>query len=490
VGAQAVIDGTDSTKHYAIIAPLFLGTQSAGGSQSFIRLFNGKVTGSSTFTVTVVGEPSGRVMGNALTIPVPKLSSIQYSIQEITSFASAGSFTAGDSNYALYIQNSDSEAGYQHAVYDWSNNYFENASNCTSTVNEQMLALHNALVIPSVHTSKAGGGNFPSTIVVHNYGPVAANYELDIYNAGDHNPGSANTFISNAGKHTCGYQTGSIAANASRSFNFQTNIETTSDCQIDSDQTYANIVLTNLSGGPPNATVQHNIRVSAFNGVSNFSAVCAINKIANPQITSTTKFQGAVVGANGQSGTFAVTVPITASASAGSPAPSVAAHRAVEKAQAIAASGSLVLTTGAITLTGTYDPSTNALIVSGGGYTFTGTVAGGTYFGNYTGPNNVSGGFSALNGTQNTVTAYCGSFQDAESGAVNIVIAGNVLLGVAYGEQTSILLGQVTGSTFTGQTNNSAVTFSGTIQGQSLNASYINEENVPGTFTGTACAVP
>lgn len=492
--AHAVIDGTDSTKHYAIIAPLFLGTQGAGGSQSFIRLFNGKVTGSSTFTVTVVGEPSGRVMGNALTIPVPKLSSIQYSIQEITSFASSGSFTAGDTNYALYIQNSDAEAGYQHAVYDWSNNYFENASNCTSTINEQMLALHNALVIPSVHTSKAGGGNFPSTIIVHNYGPVAANYELDIYHAGDHVQGSANTFISNSGKHTCGYQTGSIAANASRAFTFQTNIETTTDCAIDSDQTYANIVVTNLSGGPPNATVQHNIRVSAFNGVSNFSAVCAVNKVANQQVTATTKFQGSISGLNGQSGTFSVTVPISASASAsastGSPAPNVATHSSIAKAQAIAVAGSLVLSGSTIPLTGTYDASNNALIVSGGGFTFTGTVAGGTYFGNYTGPNNASGGFTALNGTQNTVTAYCGTWRDADSGQLNVTIAGNVLLGVAYGEQTTLLLGQVTGSSFSGQTGSGSVSFSGTIQGQTLNATYINEENVPGTFTATACAVP
>jgi hypothetical protein len=468
-GARA-LDGTDATKHYAVITPLFLGTQSAGGSQSFIRLFNGKVTGSSTFTVTVVGQPSGRVMGNALTLPVPKASSIQYSIQEITSFASAGSFTNGDSNYALYVQNSDNEAGFQHAVYDWSNNYFENASNCTSTINEQMLALHNALVIPSVHTSKAGGGNFPSTIVVHNYGPVAANYELDIYHAGDHTAGVANTFIANSGKHTCGFQTGSIASNGSRSFNFQTGIETTTgECKIDSDQTYANIVLTNLNGGPPNATVQHNIRVSAFNGVSNFSAVCAINKVANAQITATSKFQGVIAGTNSQSGTFAVTVTGTTAA------------------------GSLIVGGTTSALTGTYNAATNGLTVSGGGFTFTGAVAGSTYNGQYTGTNSNTGAFSSLNSTLSAVTAYCGTFTvpGAGTGLTNVVIAANgTMAGAAIAEDGVALTGQVTGTSLAGFTASGDATFTGTVvPGQSVSGT-VSADIGNGTFTTNVCAVP
>ncbi len=44
---------------------------------------------------------------------------------------------------------------------------------------------------------------------------------------------------------------------------------------------------------------------------------------------------------------------------------------------------------------------------SAAGYTFTGIVTGGTFSRSYTGPGSTSGGFSAISGTTETLTAYC-----------------------------------------------------------------------------------
>jgi hypothetical protein len=171
------IDAT--TSNYAVIAPVFIGTSQTNSPQSFIRFFSGGGTAGTTsnFVVSVVGVPSGQVYGGTTTIRIPPLAMVQYSIQEILSLVSAGALTGGDTGYAVYLQNSNASAGYQHDAYNWADGLFENMSSCTAWMNEQMLSLYNTLVVTGVQTSKQ---TYPSTVVIHNYSNQSANYNLAV----------------------------------------------------------------------------------------------------------------------------------------------------------------------------------------------------------------------------------------------------------------------------------------------------------------------
>ena len=57
-------------RNYAVLAPVFTG---ADGNLSFVRLANDNAT-ASTFIVTVVGSPSGKVYGSVnLRVPAPNI---------------------------------------------------------------------------------------------------------------------------------------------------------------------------------------------------------------------------------------------------------------------------------------------------------------------------------------------------------------------------------------------------------------------------------
>jgi hypothetical protein len=123
-----------------------------------------------------------------------------------------------------------------------------------------------------------------------------------------------------------------------------------------------------------------------------------------------TTFQGSVAGDAGQSGTFTVTIQAAVSASAfgGDVRPLAEA----------AASGTLTLINGGgtSTLTGTFDTSTNALSLSGGGFVLTGATGQGAFSGTYTGPATTSGGFAGLESTRNAVTVMCGTYEGSNTG--------------------------------------------------------------------------
>src|SRR5262249_36103662 len=124
---------------YAVIAPIY-----TGATSSFIRLFNG-MNASSTFSISVVGSPSGRVMGTT-TYSVPSNASPQYPIADIISKAGAGSLTNGDTSYALYLQDPDSTAGYQHVTFNGNNSFFENNSICANLLSPTVVSISNAQV--------------------------------------------------------------------------------------------------------------------------------------------------------------------------------------------------------------------------------------------------------------------------------------------------------------------------------------------------------
>jgi hypothetical protein len=180
-----------------------------------------------------------------------------------------------------------------------------------------------------------------------------------------------------------------------------------------------------------------------------------------------TTFEGTIAGGDGTSGAFFVTIQ---------PDPSV--------------SGTLNTAAGTSnTLAGTYDSSTNNLSVSGGGFTLTGAISEGVLSGAYTGPNGSSGGFSALNATQTSVTPYCGTFSGSQGTGVfnaeespNGALSGNAT--PTMGASVNVA-GQVSGATFTGTTG-PGNSFSGTIGTGSISGTVSSGPGGPGgPFTGS-----
>jgi hypothetical protein len=94
---------------------------------------------------------------------------------------------------------------------------------------------------------------------------------------------------------------------------------------------------------------------------------------------------------------------------------------------------------GTVALTGTLDG--NALSLTGGGYTLTGTLSRGRFSGTFTGPGGATGTFAALSSTDVTPAyAYCGTFVGTitpgnivEDGTFNMVVAGTVVSGASAG---------------------------------------------------------
>src|SRR4051812_41276615 len=76
VRASSDIEKTSALNgsQYAVIAPVYDGS---GGSQSFIRLFNGNATTTTTYSITVVNASNGITLGSA-SIQVPAHASLQY----------------------------------------------------------------------------------------------------------------------------------------------------------------------------------------------------------------------------------------------------------------------------------------------------------------------------------------------------------------------------------------------------------------------------
>jgi len=105
---------------------------------------------------------------------------------------------------------------------------------------------------------------------------------------------------------------------------------------------------------------------------------------------------------------------------------------------AIVASGSFTPVGGAaIVLAGTYDTSTKALSVTGGGYTFTGTYVSGVLRGSWTRtPAAAAGTFVVvLANSATSVHVYCGTFTSTSGGAsgiFNFAVQGSTIDGLAY----------------------------------------------------------
>lgn len=147
-------------------------------------------------------------------------------------------------------------------------------------------------------------------------------------------------------------------------------------------------------------------------------------------------------------------------------------------------------------LTGSFNAGTGALQLSGGGYTFTGTLSGGVLSGSWTGPDGTSGTWTALVEGEGTVVAvYCGVYDTSnDEGTFNLVRQDANLRGFAVSSvdgDTIGLSGTVSGNTLsiyptengpqanvaTATLSADGTTFTGTV----------NDPQNPGTVSGALC---
>ena len=157
-----------------------------------------------------------------------------------------------------------------------------------------------------------------------------------------------------------------------------------------------------------------------------------------PTPVSSTTFQGTIAGRNGQTGTVNVSVQATVSITSLRPSAVQQATGTVRPAGK-----------STVSLSGTFDDASGAVALSGGGYTFSGTVgSGGVLAGTYTGPESASGGFSTLNSTTTPVTVYCGIAEESDGPIVFTlqISANGAVSGTVFEESSCGLTGQITGT--------------------------------------------
>lgn len=499
--AQGALDGTQ----YAVITPTFY-TSAGTGTQSYIRLFSGagSLGATSAFTLTLVGTQTGNVYGQPFTIRIPYMASVQYSVGQLVGLAGAGAFAGGDASFAVFIRNTDPEAGYQHVTYNPASSLFENISNCVSPLNERMIPLHNAAIATNVHTSKVAGGQYPSTLYIYNYSNAPASYTLDVFHGGNAATGTA--VAPNSGKLTCRYHpNGPVAANSMLAVPMSA-IEATPGCAVDSDEFYATVQVSN-DAGPTNATVTHLMRASAYSGDINLTNVCAVNKA--PLATLSFPF----ILAGSSNATYALTAPTGL--------------------QAITITGVAMAPSGNVIATGTFQTApTASVLATAGGFNFTTPDGKTVNFLTSTGSQSFNGpGHYEAKSTDGTRTvemymnnekastlnfATYGYFVESDGSGDQPLALGTIVAGAATanvpaagtltysGNYTGIVAtetntARITGGNVTLTLNYAAKTVTGTITGitasgvESTTFGPMNDLTLTGTITGntiTGTATP
>ena len=137
-------------------------------------------------------------------------------------------------------------------------------------------------------------------------------------------------------------------------------------------------------------------------------AGCSSDEPAGPDNGTTTTMSGSLAATDGRTGTLSLTGPAPATVVSG-----VGSTYLVSAL--ITITGTVSLSDGSTAvLTGTWDDASGALSVSGGGFMFSGTFAGGILSGSFTGPA-ITGVFSLqLGSTSSAVAVYCGTFTGRE----------------------------------------------------------------------------
>ena len=142
-----------------------------------------------------------------------------------------------------------------------------------------------------------------------------------------------------------------------------------------------------------------------------------------------------------------------------------------------------------ISVTGTYDASTKAVAVSGGGYTIAGTIDdSGKLLGTYTHSSAEGRAVAFQHTTASPVTVFCGTYSGDADGIWNLVRRGTSLSG-AYNNvdgSDGYLTGTVTGSSVN-LTIEYGGTATGTLSGTTASGSW-SDLGVAGSWTSdTTC---
>jgi hypothetical protein len=158
-----------------------------------------------------------------------------------------------------------------------------------------------------------------------------------------------------------------------------------------------------------------------------------------------------------------------------------------------AVTGSLgIVGSSSISLTGSLSGSN--LSMTGGSYTFTGTLANQRITGGYTGPNG-NGSFEADQASTTSAATYCGTYAEnppgSDNGTFNMIINNGSIRVMAVesgGGPVTNLEGTLNGSTITLHVpgSPSSVIATGTLSGNDVSGTY-NNGTAAGTWSGAHC---
>jgi hypothetical protein len=241
---------------YAVVAPLYIGT---GGFYSYLRLFNGGAS-TATFTVNVVGSPTGTNYG-AATFQIPPRASIQYSMSQVLVAANA-TIRAPDTNFSFYLQSTEPLAGYQHVTHSPDATFFQNASVCKWTIQDAVSAVAPSVILTHVHTSQLAAQGYPSAIELHNFANAATTYRF--------------TIIESTSGNIVGEINFPTRANASYTIPWS-DIEAQINWNPTSSQIYANIVVSDVSGAAPAVLLGQTVINDRLGATLNVTTMCAVN---------------------------------------------------------------------------------------------------------------------------------------------------------------------------------------------------------------------
>jgi hypothetical protein len=259
VEKPATVSGTSDI----IVAPIF--ANGSDGNVSFIRLAN-PVNTAATYSIKVVGTPSGNLYGTA-SYSVPAFASPQYSYSDVLAAAGVTGPQGADVGYSFYMHSTNAYSGYQHVIYNNSNKFFENMSLCEwgSSLNYSVINQ----VLTNIHTTQLA--NYPSTIFVHNYSAASATYTVNVYEA---KTGSS--------KGTTQITVDPNSSYAVPFSYFQDQVHWTPS----SSELHANLIFLAPNGGNFNIVVGQAIYNNALQAYVNMSQICSVNAGSNVQVVS------------------------------------------------------------------------------------------------------------------------------------------------------------------------------------------------------------
>lgn len=210
----------------------------------------------------------------------------------------------------------------------------------------------------------------------------------------------------------------------------------------------------------------------------------------------TSIFLGTYAAVKGQSGTLAVSVQ--AKVARALPLPFRLLVPTLH-AQSVSATGNLSqIGGGTASLTGTYDPNSKGLVLSGGGYSVSGTLGGTTVTGGLTVPSGQVGAFTTVSTSSGDVVRYCGTQSTPSGEIVSFLVAvtpnGAMSGTFSAGNSAGTITGQQTGTNFNttyvttkGDFINDTGKSSGTIANGMLNG--VDKNGNPFSASTLACGV-